>query len=73
MTKKILFITPPYFNIEDTGKNSASSYLPCFTIPYGILSMASYMKAHVKKGFCVELLDLNLEAYKIAKNRSNQK
>ncbi|MBA3047747.1 B12-binding domain-containing radical SAM protein [Patescibacteria group bacterium] len=71
MPVKILFIIPPYFNIEDFLNPKNNQTLPVFTIPYGILSMEAYIKANATKEVAVELLDLNTEAYKIAKNNLN--
>lgn len=71
MPRKILFIIPPYFDIEDLLDPKNSSTLPVFTIPYGVLSLESYIKANTTKGVIIELLDLNIEAYKIVKNNSN--
>lgn len=71
MSIKILFILPPYFNIEDFLDPKNSSTLPVFTIPYGILSIESYIKANAAKDVVIELLDLNIEAHKIAKNNPN--
>jgi len=68
MPRKILFIIPPYFNIEEFLDPKNSSTLPVFTIPYGVLSLESYIKANTTKGVVIELLDLNVEAYKIVKN-----
>lgn len=50
---KILYIIPPYFSREDTQK-------PVFTIPYGILSIDSYIKKNSVKHIESKLLDLNL-------------
>lgn len=71
MPMKILFIIPPYFNIEEFLDPKNSSGLPVFTIPYGILSLESYIKAKATKNVAIELLDLNVEAYKIAKSNPN--
>jgi len=71
MPRKILFIIPPYFDIEDFLDPKNSSTLPVFTIPYGVLSLESYIKANTTKGVTIELLDLNIEAYKIVKNNPN--
>lgn len=61
-TKKILFIIPPYFNVNDYINQSTSISLPSFTTPYGILSIDAYIKGKVKSKIETELLDLNIEA-----------
>ncbi len=63
--KNILFIIPPYFNIQDYINNDMRSYLPTFAIPYGVLSMDSYIRSHSKYSVNIDILDLNLQAYKI--------
>jgi anaerobic magnesium-protoporphyrin IX monomethyl ester cyclase len=62
---KILFIIPPFFNIQDYASKSHTSQRPVFTIPYGILSLAAYVKAHSKRDIQLEIIDLNLEAFKL--------
>ncbi len=57
--KKLLFIIPPYFNADDYV-NQTTAYLPAFTIPYGILSMQTYLNNHLGKKVEIDLLDLNL-------------
>lgn len=71
MPRKILFIIPPYFDVEEFLDPKNSSTLPVFTIPYGVLSLESYIKANTIKDITIELLDLNIEAYKIVKNNPN--
>lgn len=60
MTIKILYVIPPYFEFAD---NSISNKLPSFTIPYGIMSIDSYIKKNIEN---VEscLLDFNVEINK---------
>jgi len=60
MVARILFIIPPYFNIDDYGPDNHASVLPPFTIPYGILSLHAYLKARCSKPVEVDFLDLNL-------------
>ncbi len=64
-TKDILFIIPPYFNIQDYVKNDKKSILPQLAIPYGILSIDSYLRSHSSHTVKSEVLDLNLQVYKI--------
>jgi anaerobic magnesium-protoporphyrin IX monomethyl ester cyclase len=58
--KKVLFIIPPYFNADDYLNKSRAAVLPAFTIPYGILSMQSYLRATCKSPLDLRLLDLNV-------------
>ncbi len=58
--QRILFVIPPYFNVDDFGGSNRSNILPAFTIPYGILSLDTYLRAHCAKPVEVELFDLNL-------------
>lgn len=59
-SQRILFVIPPYFNVDDYGHENRSNILPPFTIPYGILSMHAYLNAHCEKPVVVDILDLNL-------------
>ena len=59
-TERLLFIIPPYFNVDDYVGASRGNTLPPFTIPYGILSMDSYLKVHCRTDVEVRILDLNL-------------
>lgn len=65
--KRILFIIPPYFNINDYIERSTSTSLPAFTSPYGILSIDAYIKANVRYKVETELLDLNIDALYVIK------
>lgn len=60
--KKILFIIPPYFNIDDHTQQSMSTSFPAFTSPYGVLSIDAYIKANVRLKVEAQLLDLNIHA-----------
>ena len=61
MSERILFIIPPYFNIDDyLPGNNRSSVMPPFTIPYGILSLQAYLAAHCARSVEIDVLDLNL-------------
>lgn len=59
---KILFIIPPYFNMEEYMSKSPVAQKPIFTIPYGILSLAAYVKSRVDRKNKFHIIDLNLEA-----------
>jgi len=63
--RKILFTIPPYFNIEEYVSQSHVSQKPVFTIPYGILSLAAYVKSNASRDIDVEIIDLNLEAARL--------
>jgi len=63
--RKILFIIPPYFNIEEYVSQSHVSQKPVFTIPYGILSLAAYVKSRAGMETDFEIIDLNLEAARL--------
>lgn len=64
MPKRILFIIPPYFNVDDLLSSKGNISIPAFTTPYGVLSLASYVKGKALGPVVFDLLDLNLEAYK---------
>ena len=70
-TKKILFVIPPYFNIDDHLSAATSSIMPVFTIPYGVLSMEAYMRSKANGELEIDLVDLNLKAYKILRESTN--
>lgn len=65
--KRILFIIPPYFNIEDYNGTLTSTTLPAFTSPYGILSIDAFIKVNVKYEIVTDILDLNIDALKVIK------
>ena len=56
MTKHILFIMPPSSSTNELMGESVASYKET---PYGILSIASYLKAYSKNNIKIEILDLN--------------
>ncbi|HRH79823.1 MAG TPA: radical SAM protein [Thiobacillaceae bacterium] len=58
--ERILFIIPPYFNVDDYGADNRSSVMPPFTIPYGMLSLHAYLKTRCAVPPEVDILDLNL-------------
>jgi anaerobic magnesium-protoporphyrin IX monomethyl ester cyclase len=70
-TQKILFIIPPFFPIRDYLAGEHTSQEPVFTIPYGVLSLAAYVKANSQYDVQVEIIDLNLEAYRLCKNSAD--
>jgi len=65
--KKVLFIIPPYFNADDYLNKDRAAVLPAFTLPYGILSMESYLKAACKSALELQLLDLNVTLQRLIK------
>ena len=67
-TKKILFIIPPFFDIRAHLSGEFSSQQPVFTIPYGVLSLAAYVTAKARDQMQIDLIDLNLEAYRLCNN-----
>ena len=64
-TKKILFIIPPYFDIQSYSSKEHTAQRPVFTIPYGVLSLAAYIKEYSKDNIQVEIIDLNLETVRL--------
>ena len=62
--RNILFIIPPYFSFTSYNTDRLDS-IPVFTIPYGILSIISYIRKNANKDVFFEVLDLNLEAFKL--------
>ena len=67
--KKVLFIIPPYFNADDYLNKERAAVLPSFTIPYGILSMESYLNARCKSAIDMQLLDLNVTLQKLVEDK----
>jgi hypothetical protein len=67
--KKLLFIIPPYFNADDYLNKSRAAILPSFTMPYGILSMESYLSAHCRSAIDLQLLDLNITLQRLVEQR----
>ena len=53
------FIIPPYFNAEDYISNDKTSVLPAFTVPYGILSIITFLNKKINN-YEFEILDLNI-------------
>lgn len=58
--KKILFVIPPYFNIDDFLNQHHSYVLPSFTVPYGVLSLDAYLKGKCTSSVETRILDLNI-------------
>ena len=55
---RVLFLIPPYgFDVNEFISDDSSLTLPAFTIPYGILSMDSYIKSQCRDA---KILDLNV-------------
>lgn len=63
--KKILFIIPPYFDIKSYVSKQLKARVPIFSLPSGVLSIATYVRAFSKHDVQVEILDLNRETYKL--------
>ncbi len=59
-TERILFVIPPYFNIDDFFSENRLGVLPPFTIPYGVLSLSAYIEHTCRKKVHVRILDLNV-------------
>ncbi|PWW02078.1 radical SAM superfamily enzyme YgiQ (UPF0313 family) [Hoeflea marina] len=57
---RLLFVIPPYFNAADYIDKVRNAVLPAFTIPYGILSMETYLKANCETAVEMRLVDLNV-------------
>lgn len=57
--KKFLFIIPPYFSASDYEGNH-QVVLPAFTIPYGILSLITFLNSRLAKKVEFEIVDLNI-------------
>ncbi|MFA7059945.1 MAG: radical SAM protein [Pedobacter sp.] len=70
-TTKILFIITPFFDIRNYLSGELKSRAPIFTVPYGVLSLAAYVKAHAKHEVQIKIIDLNVKAYHICKNTDN--
>ncbi|MCK5145248.1 radical SAM protein [bacterium] len=54
--KNILFIMPPSKSTHELTGESVASYKE---LPYGLLSIASYVKVYSKKNIQIQILDLN--------------
>jgi radical SAM superfamily enzyme YgiQ (UPF0313 family) len=64
----ILFIIPPFFDIKNYISRELKSREPIFNVPYGVLSLAAYVKAYANYDVRIKVIDLNVKAYKICLN-----
>lgn len=58
--ERILFVIPPYFNVDDYVTENSSRILPPFTIPYGVLSLSAYITNKCSRKVQVRIFDLNV-------------
>jgi len=56
--ERLLFVIPPYFSMDNY--NSRSGILPPFTVPYGVLSLYTYLKDRFKNTVEAKVIDLNI-------------
>jgi radical SAM superfamily enzyme YgiQ (UPF0313 family) len=70
-TNRILFIITPFFDIRSHLSGELKSRAPIFTVPYGVLSLAAYVKEHAKHEVQIKIIDLNVKAYQLCKNTDN--
>ena len=63
--KKVLFIIPPYFDIKNYISKQLKTKAPIFTLPSGVISIATFIEAYSIHDVRVEILDLNRETYKL--------
>ncbi|RJR35543.1 MAG: radical SAM protein [Deltaproteobacteria bacterium] len=70
-TKNILFIIPPFFHIRDYTSGAHTSQIPVLTIPYGVLSLAAYLKANAHCEIQTRIVDLNFEAFRLCNNSAD--
>jgi len=64
--KNILFIIPPFFPTHDLAAKEHTSQQPVFTIPYGVLSLAAYIKEYSRFDVRMQVMDLNLAAFQLS-------
>ncbi len=57
--KRFLFIIPPYFDATDYQAGSGN-FLPAFTVPYGILSLVTFLESKISSKVKFDILDLNV-------------
>ncbi len=67
-TTKILYVIPPYF---DYTSDSINNKLPSFTIPYGVMSIDSYIKKNVEN-INSQIFDFNVEINKYKEYNFNR-
>jgi anaerobic magnesium-protoporphyrin IX monomethyl ester cyclase len=67
----LLLIIPPFFDIESYISREVKSRAPIFTVPYGVLSLATYIKAYADTDVQIKVIDLNVKAFKICQISSN--
>ena len=67
-TINILFIITPFFDIRNYLSAELKSRAPIFTVPYGVLSLAAYAKAHSKNDIVTKVIDLNVKAFQLCKD-----
>lgn len=60
MSKKILFIIPPNFNLGEKAKKRT---IPSPKIQYGVLSIITYIKAYASEKVDFRVLDMNLRNF----------
>lgn len=70
-SERILFLIPPYFNVEDYGATNHANVLPPFTTPYGVLSLVAYLRSKCS-GAQVVVIDLNVYLKNFIGNQSPQ-
>ena len=56
-SRRLLFVIPPYFQIEDFTSQDRTNVYPQFTIPYGVLSLDSYVKQEFVGELSTKLVD----------------
>jgi radical SAM superfamily enzyme YgiQ (UPF0313 family) len=65
MKRRILFVNPPIINIADAAQTDFVMRRQSIeNLPYGILSMCSYLKERFKDTVEIKVIDLNVEIYK---------
>lgn len=71
--KRLLFVIPPYFQIEDFTSQDRTNVYPQFTIPYGVLSLDSYVKQEFVGELSTKLVDFNVILAELVKDGSPNK
>lgn len=73
LKRKILFVNPPIINIDNAEQTDFVMRRQSIeNLPYGILSMCSYLKDRFKDALEINVIDLNVEIYKayLGKNKA---